>query len=231
MTVHILNGPRLAPAAGGPPRQIVVLIHGYGANGQDLIGLAPEWAQIAPHAAFVAPDAPEPVPGYPAGRQWFPITQMDPTLLARGAEAAAPSLDRFFDRELEQAGLGPDRLVIMGFSQGAMLALHLGARRNPPPAAVLAYSGGILAPPPAGRPLPPIFMCHGDADATVPAEALLASIEMLGALGGRVQWRLEPGVGHGISPNGLAAGARFLMSANEGRFADWIPPIPLDRRA
>ncbi len=145
MTVF-LDGPRMPPARGGKADALVILLHGYGSNGADLISLAPYWQKALPGAAFVSPNAIEPVPQAPGGYQWFPISQLDPQLMEQGArQAAAQSVDRFIDRELERAGLDESRLALVGFSQGTMMALHVGLRRKRPPAAILGFSGVLVA--------------------------------------------------------------------------------------
>ena len=116
-----LSGPELPPRAGGPPRQLVVLLHGVGADGNDLIGLAPALAERLPHAAFVAPDAPEPCDMAPYGRQWFSLRDRRPTALLAGAAASAPRLDAFLDRALARQGLAHHQLALLGFSQGTMM--------------------------------------------------------------------------------------------------------------
>src|ERR1043166_9602603 len=138
MTIF-LDGPRMPPARGGKADCLVVLLHGYGSNGDDLISLAPYWAKALPSAQFVSPNAIERVPEAPGGFQWFPISQLDPRLMEAGARAAAPSLDLFLTRELERAGLDDSRLALVGFSQGTMMALHVGLRRKVKPAALLGY--------------------------------------------------------------------------------------------
>jgi phospholipase/carboxylesterase len=124
-----LTGPTLAPARGAATH-LVVLVHGYGADGQDLIGLAPHWQRLLPTAAFAAPNAPMRIPGGP-GYQWFPISRIDPHEMQKGVEAAGPALDAYLDGELARLGLPPERLALVGFSQGTMLSLHLGLRRKP----------------------------------------------------------------------------------------------------
>ena len=143
MTVF-LDGPRMPPARGGKPDALVILLHGYGSNGADLISLAPYWAKALPGAAFVSPNAIEPVPQAPGGYQWFPISNLDPHLMEQGARAAAQSVDRFIDRELEKYGLDAGRLALVGFSQGTMMALHVGLRREKQIAGVLGYSGVLV---------------------------------------------------------------------------------------
>src|ERR1700743_2528335 len=132
------SGPCLPPAK-GDATQLVVLLHGYGADGDDLIGLAPHWQNLLPGAAFVAPHAPERVPGAPSGFQWFPISRNDPHEMQNGVVAAAPGIEEFLDAELARLNLPPEKLALAGFSQGAMLALHLGLRRAVPPAAIVGF--------------------------------------------------------------------------------------------
>src|SRR6201995_4770022 len=148
-----LSGPRLPPARGNATH-LVVLVHGYGADGNDLISLAGHWQSLLPTTEFVAPNAPDRVPGAPSGFQWFGLTRMDPQELSRGVAAAGPLLDGFLDQELSRLGLSADRLALVGFSQGTMLALHVGLHRPAKPAAIVGFSGLLAAPPPAGSPAP-----------------------------------------------------------------------------
>ena len=209
-----LSGPRLAPAK-GTATHLVVLLHGYGADGNDLIGLAPRWQSLLPTVAFAAPNAPTRVPGSP-GYQWFPLTRMDPHELERGVEAAGPLLDKFLDDELARLGLPPERLALAGFSQGTMMSLHVGLRRKVKPAAIIGFSGLLASPPPEGK-KPPILLTHGDADSVIPAQAMLLAAMQLGAAGAAVQWHLAPGIGHGIDPAGMAMAGEFLNLAFQGR--------------
>lgn len=222
-----LDGPRLPPADGGPVRQIVILAHGYGSNGQDLIGLAPYFAARLPGAAFVSPDAPEPVPGYPGGRQWFPISRLDPQLMAAGVRGAAAALDGFIDAELRRHALPPSACALVGFSQGTMMSLHVGLRRTEPLGAILGLSGMLAdAGPVVSR--PPVALVHGSHDEVIPIGALFASLEGLAAAGVPALWRVSYGTGHSVSEDGLALGAAFLADALAGRFAGWGAP---ERRA
>ena len=212
-----LDGPRLAPAK-GTARHLVVLLHGFGANGDDLISLADAWADLLPHAAFVAPNAPQPVPGTAAGRQWFPLRsagfgdaeQMMLDASARVA-SAAPAMDAFLDGELQRHRLTPAAVALVGFSQGTMLALHVGVRRPQPLAAIVGYSGifARTAEPVAAK-LPPILLCHGDADEVVPVTALFDAAPALADAGAVVRWHIAPGMSHGIDPESLYLGGRFL---------------------
>ncbi len=211
-----LSGPRLPPARGAATH-LVVLAHGYGADGNDLIGLAPHWQSLLPTVAFAAPNAPERCAGAPMGYQWFPISRLDPSEMRKGVESAAPTFDAFLDSELQRLNLPPERLALVGFSQGTMLSLHAGLRRKVKPAAIIGYSGLLAGEAPkAEAGAPPIFLCHGDADTMIPPGALFESAGALGASGYAVQWHLSPGVGHGIDPGGLALGGMFLAMAFRG---------------
>ncbi len=211
-----LSGPRVPPRRPGPPRQLVVLLHGVGADGNDLIELAPGLARHLPDAAFVAPDGPEPCDMAPFGRQWFSLRDRRPAALLAGVQASLPVLDAFLDAELKNASLGPRQLALVGFSQGTMLALYAMLRRAPAIAAVLGYSGALLD---AGRPAaevvgrPPVFLIHGDADEIVPVQALHAAVQGLQAAAVPVQWAIRPGLGHGIDPATIEHGAAFLAAA------------------
>jgi phospholipase/carboxylesterase len=210
-----LSGPTMAPSQ-GPPTHLVVLVHGYGADGQDLIGLAQHWQSLLPTVAFAAPNAPARIPGGP-GYQWFPISRMDPHEMRKGVEAAAPALDEYLDAELARLNLPPERLALAGFSQGTMLSLHLGPRRKVRPAAIVGFSGLLAGPPPADGEIPPILLTHGDSDQVIPPQAMFVAAAQLGLAGAAVQWHLAPGMGHGIDPAGLAIAGQFLSLALRGR--------------
>ena len=213
-----LDGPRLAPQQ-GPATHLVVLCHGYGSDGKDLIGLAQHWQALLPSVAFVSPNAPDRCAMSPSGYQWFPLSRLDPSETLRGTQAAAPILNAFLDEELAKHGLTGDKLGLVGFSQGTMMSLYVGLRRNPRPAAILGYSG-LLA---GGETLtrfddaPPVMLVHGDADQVIPAQALFMSANALAALSVPVQWHLSRGLAHGIDPAGLALGGQFLREAFAGR--------------
>jgi phospholipase/carboxylesterase len=209
-----LSGPRLEPK-NGKADALVVLLHGYGADGNDLIGLAQPLSSILPSAAFVAPDAPQPCPG--ARFQWFAIAELDPERMHEGVLSAAPALEAFIDAELRRLSLTADRLILIGFSQGTMMALHLGlgTRR---PAAIVGFSGMLTGPPKIGE-APPVFLAHGGADPLIPAEALYLTAATLGATGVRVQWHISPELGHGIDDVGLSLAGSFLALALAGRLA------------
>ncbi|HVP86407.1 MAG TPA: alpha/beta fold hydrolase [Rhizomicrobium sp.] len=221
MVLRPLSGPRLPPAR-GPATHLVVLCHGYGADGNDLIGLAPHWQRLLPTVAFVAPNAPQPCAGAPMGFQWFPITRLDPTEMLKGVESAADTLNAFLDGELQRLELPPERLALVGFSQGTMMSLHVGLRRAVKPAAIVGYSGllaGAETQEPVGPDAPPIMLIHGDADPMIPAQALFMSAGALGHAGASVQWHISGGVGHAIAPDGLSLGGNFLAMAFRGLLA------------
>ena len=210
----ILDGPREGPRSGNAPRQLVVLLHGLGANGQDLIALAPVLGTVLPDAVFVAPDAPSPCDMAPFGYQWFSLQARTPESLYIGAEEARPLLDRFLDDELARYGLEDGQLVLVGFSQGTMMALHTALRRARACAGVIGYSGLLvggerLAQEIASR--PPVLLVHGDQDEVVSPEALPAATAALQGLGVKVAQDLRPGLGHGIDEAGVALAASFLQ--------------------
>jgi phospholipase/carboxylesterase len=217
--VRSLTGPRLAPAR-GPATHLVVLCHGYGADGNDLIGLAPLWQRLMPTVAFTAPNAPEPCAGAPMGYQWFPISRLDPHEMKRGVQSAAAALDGFIDAELKRLDLPAERLAFVGFSQGTMMSLQVGLRRAVKPAAIVGYSGMVTESDDLARvapDAPPILLVHGDADTMIPPDFLFASATTLGHAGAAVQWHLSGGLGHSIDEQGLALGGLFLTMAFRGQ--------------
>jgi phospholipase/carboxylesterase len=224
-----IDGPRLPPARGGAPAKLVIFAHGYGSNGADLIGLGQYWRSLLPDAQFVSPNAPEPVPGFPGGFQWFPITRMDPAAMAAGARRAAATLDRFIDGELQRYRLPASACALVGFSQGTMMALHVGLRRAEPLAAIVGYSGALVAPETlAGevRSRPPVLLAHGDADDMVPVDALFAALDGLAAADVPARFHISPRLGHSIDEDGLALGGAFLTDAFAGRLSGWAAPEP-----
>jgi phospholipase/carboxylesterase len=208
-----LSGPTLPPAR-GPATHLVVLVHGYGADGQDLIGLAGHWQALLPTVAFAAPNAPTRIPGGP-GYQWFPISRIDPHEMQKGVEVAGPMLETYLDAELARLALPPERLALVGFSQGTMLSLHVGLRRKVRPAAIVGFSGLLPGAPPVldTHDVPPILLTHGDSDEVIPPQAMFLAANQLGAAGAAVQWHLARGMGHGIDPEGLAMAGNFLNLA------------------
>jgi phospholipase/carboxylesterase len=195
---------------------LVVFLHGYGADGADLLGLADVLAPHLPGVAFVAPDAPERCAGGGFGFQWFPIPWLDgsPQALAdAGLDAAAVDLNAFLDARLDAEGLTPDRLVLVGFSQGAMMSLHVALRRSQPVAGVVAISGRLLRPEALAAEIavrPPVLLMHGDQDAVVPFEDMGKAGDALVRAGVATYGHVMQGTGHGIAPDGLGVALQFI---------------------
>lgn len=213
MTLDLeLSGPALPPASGDRPKQLVVLLHGVGADGNDLIGLAPYWNQALPEAEFIAPHAPFPCDMAPFGYQWFSLLDRSPESLIKGLRTAAPPLSAFLDRVLADRQLPPSRLALVGFSQGTMMALHVALRRVPALACVVGYSGALLESDGSTEVVarPPVLLVHGEADEVVPVQALTASAAALGGLGVSVQSTIRPELGHSIDMEGMRLGANFI---------------------
>lgn len=208
-----LDGPRFGPAAGGPPEQLVILLHGLGADGQDLIGIAPHWAQVLPNAAFVAPNAPFPCDMAPYGYQWFSVQDRSPEAMLAGVRMAAGPLDAFIDQELGNAGLDESNAALVGFSQGTMMSLFVGPRRARQLAGIVGFSGRLIAPellPQEIKSRPPVLLAHGTADEVVPYQSMALAEQGLSAAGIVVEALSCPGIGHGIDQNGLVRAAEFL---------------------
>lgn len=215
-----LDGPRLEPRS-GTAKQLVVFLHGYGADGNDLIDIGRAWQGLLPDAAFVSPHAPRPCGQAPVGREWFPLTFRDPNERWTGVNAAAPALNAFLDAELKRRNLPASKLALVGFSQGTMMSLHVGLRRAEAPAAIVGYSGMLVIPEDldpdtfAGeiRSRPPVLLVHGDADQLIPVQALFHAAQGLSALEVPTEFHVSPGVAHGIDQEGLRHGGEFLARA------------------
>ncbi len=218
-----LNGPRVE-AKSRQTKQLVVFLHGYGADGNDLIELGKQWRNLLPDCAFVSPHAPERCAASPTGRQWFALSAAppdDPRGAAdrwRGAQSAQPGLDAFLDAELQRLGLDDSKLALVGFSQGAMMALHVGLRRRRAPAGIVGFSGMLVGPEHLGEATarnmrgepPPILLTHGDQDAVLPLEAMFVAANELAAAEIACQWHLSFGIGHGIDGGALRHAGLFL---------------------
>lgn len=212
-----LDGPRLEPR-GGNAKRLVVFLHGYGADGNDLIELGKMWQPLLPDTAFVSPHAPEPCGQAPVGRQWFALTFRDPNERWTGVNAAQPVLESFLDKELARRNLPPSALALVGFSQGTMMALHVGLRRAAPLAGIVGYSGLLALDEKATpetlaadiRSRPPVLLIHGDQDELIPLQALFHASQTLAALDVPAEWHISQGVGHGIDQEGLRHGGEFL---------------------
>jgi phospholipase/carboxylesterase len=210
-----LTGPE-RPAASGKADSLVIFLHGYGADGNDLIGLAEPLAPHLPTTRFLAPNAPEPCVNNPMGFQWFPIPWMDGSSEAQALASAERSfglLDSCLD-EIAASGMPADRTVVVGFSQGTMMALHVGLRRAEPFAGIVGFSGRLLMPELlegdiASR--PPVLLVHGDADPLVPFESLAEAANALADAGVDTATHISRGVGHGIAPDGLTLALQFIQ--------------------
>jgi len=212
-----LDGPRIEPRS-GRARQLVVFLHGYGADGNDLIEIGRAWQRLLPDAAFASPHAPRPCGQAPVGREWFPLTFRNPEERWAGVNEAAPILDNFLDSELKRHQLPTSALGLVGFSQGTMMALHVGLRRAVAPAAIVGYSGMLVMPENIDvdtfaaeiRSRPPVLLIHGDADQLISVQALFHAAQALAALDVPAQWHISSGIGHGIDPEGMRQVGEFL---------------------
>lgn len=210
-----LDGPALPPASGGKPKQLVILLHGLRSNGQDLIGLAPVWAPLFPDALFVSPNACEPTPDTPGGYQWWEVITFSQEERHAGAAGAAPILDAFIDQQMARHDIPPEKVALVGFSQGTMMALYVAPRREKPLAGVVAYSGMITNARALGeevRSRPPVLVVHGDRDQVVPAGlAFSYTVGALEALQFDVEPHIRPGLAHGIDAVATQLGGKFLQ--------------------
>lgn len=228
-SIPLLEGPRLGPLNGGPTRHLVVLLHGYGADGEDLIALARYWQDSFPDTAFVAPNAPHPCELSPFGRQWFSLSQFDPDLqrrdpragadvydkMADGVREAQVTVDTFITNELETLGLNYRDMAFVGFSQGTMVSLYTGLREREAPAGILGYSGALVGASVLKSELtchPPVCLVHGEEDDIVRFPAMAHASKILQQEGIPVQAHACPGLGHGIDERGLGIGKAFLES-------------------
>ena len=209
-------------AASGKARSMVVFLHGYGADGADLLGLGDPLAPHLPQTVFLAPDAPERCSGSPLGRQWFPIPWLDGSSEAAAAEGlarAAGDLNGFLDARLAEEGLSPEALALVGFSQGAMMAMHVAPRRAQAFAGVVAISGRLLTPNVLADQAvvkPPVLLIHGDQDPVVPFGDMALAGDALVSAGFETYGHVMQGTGHGIAPDGLSVALQFLKERLPG---------------
>lgn len=213
---RVLNSERREPVS-GETRSVVVFLHGYGANGADLLGLADPLGEHLPDTLFVAPDAPESVEGMPNGFQWFPIPWIDNSSeeeSERGMAQAVIDLNAYLDALMVDEDVLPEQVVLFGFSQGTMMALHVAARREDEVAGVVAIAGRLLAPESLADEAvsrPPILLIHGDQDDVVPPESLPQAAEALQEAGWvDVFAHIMKGTAHGIAPDGLSVALAFM---------------------
>jgi phospholipase/carboxylesterase len=209
----MLSGPMMPPRAGGTPDSIVILLHGLGDSGAGLIDLAPPLAAHLPNTIFYSPDAPDRYEMAPMGRQWFGLQDWSQDALYNGAQRAAPSLNDYIDDRLQAHNLAANRLALVGFSQGCMMALHVGLRRPQALGAIIGFSGALVAPEKLGKTIashPPILLVHGMMDTVVPYAAMPASAHYLEAAGLSVVTETRPMLGHSIDQESLTKAALFL---------------------
>ena len=217
MELQRLDGPRLA-ARSGKSRQLIIILHGYGADGADLISLGRQWQQLLPDAEFVAPNAPQFCQNPPIGYQWFPlkVTEMgvtsSPQERWQGAVDTAPILKAFIEQELARTGFEPSQLALAGFSQGAMMALHMGLHHPPAPASIVSFSGMLLGLDRLEeiKAKPPIFLAHGSLDDIVPFAAMELTKNALENIGIKVTPHIEQGMAHGIDGEATWQAGQFL---------------------
>ncbi|MCT8328707.1 alpha/beta hydrolase [Albidovulum sediminis] len=220
MTREMKFGRRAARS--GKPGALVIFLHGYGADGADLLGLADPLAPHLPNTVFLAPDAPEPCRNNPFGRQWFPIPWLDgssETEAKAGMAQSVADLNAFLDARLAEEGMRPDQLAVVGFSQGTMMALHVLPRRTAPVAGIVAFSGRLLDPDSlAAEALskPPVLLVHGDEDPMVPFADMGVAGRALTAAGFETYGHVMKGTGHGIAPDGLSVAVAFLKDRLPG---------------
>ncbi|KRS12185.1 phospholipase [Roseovarius atlanticus] len=213
---RVLQAGRKEPIS-GTTRSVVVFLHGYGANGADLLGLADPLAEHLPDTLFVAPDAPETIPMMPTGYQWFPIPWIDGSSeeeAHRGLQAASEDLNAFLDALMVDEDVLPEQVVLFGFSQGTMMALHVAPRREDEIAGIVGFAGRLLQPELLADEVvsrPPVLLVHGDADDVVPPQSLPEAAEALQSAGWKeVYAHVMKGTAHGIAPDGLSVALAFM---------------------
>lgn len=201
------------PANGGKPEKVVLMLHGYGSNGQDLISLAQYLAEAAPNAIFLSPDAPFPCDGAPFGRQWFPLQSFDPDYMLAGIRRTEPVLNDFIDQVLAQLDLKDSDLALLGFSQGTMMSLYAAPRRKNAIAGVIGYSGALLGAEElkgTGIQKMPVVLIHGEADEVVTFDRYEAAQSQLENAGFDVEGLSIPGLPHSIDDAGINRAKDFL---------------------
>ena len=211
-----LTGPNFGPASGGAPHNLVILLHGYGANGDDLIGLAPPFAQVLPNTEFLSPNAPYPCESNPfGGLQWFEVWQAEGVDRLTEVRNGAAIVNAYIDEELAKRNLTDANLILCGFSQGTMLSLHVALRRAAPCAGVLGYSGRLESPELLADEItvrPPIMLIHGEDDPMLSIDLMDTAATVMTENGVSVDCHRRPGLGHGIDEEGMRLGAGFMTT-------------------
>lgn len=208
-----ITGPFREPASGGAPKQLVILLHGWGADGPNLIDLADEFAGVLPDALFIAPNAPYECEVNPYGYQWFSLMDRQPHKMLAGAANAAAILNHFIDHVLHDLQLDNSKLILIGFSQGTMTALHAALRRTPAIGAVVGFSGALIGAETLAdeaKAKPPICLIHGESDDVVPFASLKHATDSLAAHGVNVEMHSRPLLGHSIDMEGIKIASAFL---------------------
>ncbi|MDE0794456.1 MAG: dienelactone hydrolase family protein [Alphaproteobacteria bacterium] len=209
-----LSGPEAAPASGGPAKQLIIFVHGYGANGEDLISLSRYYAQVAPDAAFISPDAPYRCDGAPMGFQWYDVWMKDPAERLAAIRSSGEIFDNFVTGQLARHGLSEDKLVLIGFSQGTMMSLFTAPRRENAIAGIVGYSGRMESADTLKaeiRSKPPVVMVHGDSDELLAVSEMETAAATLRDCGVEIDTHIRPGLGHGIDEEGIRVGLAFVQ--------------------
>jgi len=210
-----IDGPSIHPLSGSQAKQLVIFCHGYGADGNDLIGLANYFQQILPDAYFISPNAPETCPMNPMGYQWFDFTSNDPDLIWKKVNDAGEILNNFIDNKLNELNLSDKDLSLVGFSQGTMMSLHVGLRRSVAMSSIVGFSGRLIREDTLSDDMkskPPIYLIHGDQDPMVPYSDTINAAKILKDLDVDVQSHISPNTPHSIAQDGLEIAIKFLSS-------------------
>ena len=208
-----LSGPIRKPRSGGKAKQLVILLHGWGADGPNLIDLGDAFASVLPDAQFIAPNAPYPCEANPYGYQWFSLMDRQPQHMLSGVRQAAEVVNKFIDEQLKALGLDDNKLALVGFSQGTMVGLQVALRRAPAIAALVGFSGALIGPDYLAKEVaarPPVCLIHGQADDVVPFHSLKLATDTLSACNVPVESHARPFLGHSIDMEGLKIAGEFL---------------------
>ncbi|MDA7764060.1 MAG: alpha/beta hydrolase [Candidatus Pelagibacterales bacterium] len=211
----MISGPIIEPSSGNSPKQMIIFVHGYGADGNDLIGLANYFQSTLPEAIFLSPHAPEACSMNPSGYQWFDLTSTDPAVLWSKILVAADHLNEFIDSKLLEYNIAEENLALIGFSQGTMMSLHVSLRRKNTMAAVLGYSGRLIGADLLKDDLiskPSIYLIHGDQDPMVPYQESLTAEKVLKEYSIDIKTHISEHTQHSIAEDGLRIGVDFLAS-------------------
>jgi|TARA_B100000929_G_scaffold166532_1_gene131848 phospholipase/carboxylesterase len=213
--MSILTGPIVEPLTKENPKQLVIFCHGYGADGNDLIGLSSYFQPILPDAIFLSPNAPQKCALNPFGYQWFDFQSGDPALIWKGVLEAAIILNSFIDEQLEKYNLSDDNLALIGFSQGTMMSLHVGLRRGKPMRAIVGFSGKLIGEEFLQDDLvsrPPVYLIHGEQDSMIPHQETINAAKVLEGHNIEVQRHLSPNTPHSIAEDGLKIAIDFISN-------------------